>query len=160
MRSNHGNEDSQLPGIHSTYLLFGVIFGLALGLVDIYFPSQYHNALYYAAVYLMIAVISVSAALKAKDSSMPVLALGIASLSMGFWAIGWSLYYFFFRYGRWYLIFVSQRTIDIGLGVYVPTSVYFLSTFIQTAGGVLFIVVSHKNLYSRIAGALHARLHH
>jgi hypothetical protein len=160
MRLNHMDENSQRLGMQSTYLLFGVIFGLALGLLDIYFPSQYHNALYYTTVYLLIAVISASAAISARGSSVPILALGIASLSMGLWAIGWSLYYLLFRYGRWYLIFVIQRTINIGLGVYVPTSVYILSTFIQTAGGVLFIIVSHRRICDRVIGAIHHRLHH
>jgi hypothetical protein len=144
MSWRNGRMDSRLA--YAT----GSLFGVVIGFVDVYFPSNLHNLLYYFAVYFMIFAFAYYISTLTSTAAMPLRTLGIASLSMGFWAIAWSTYYFFFQRSEWIKIFLVDRTIGIGLGMYVPIGIYIFSTLLQSLGGAFLIYITTPNVYERL----------
>jgi len=134
--------------------LYGVSFGVMVGMLDIFLPSSSHTLLYYSAVYGVIILFASISARTTRCDFYPLRVLAIASLSMGFWAITWSLYFALFQFSQWYSVFIVQQIIGLGLNIYVPISTYIVSTCIQTGGGALLIQLTSpgtlRNIVARI----------
>ncbi|MEM3851536.1 MAG: hypothetical protein QXP70_00870 [Methanomassiliicoccales archaeon] len=137
-----------------TPYIAGSIFGVLIGLIDVYFPSRLHDFLYYFAIYSFIFIFAVAVAITyySEKAAVPLGALGIASISMGFWAIAWTLYYYTFHYNEWFSIFMVKQSIGIGLGIYVPISIYIFSTILQSAGGGILIFISSPSIHKKLMG--------
>lgn len=135
----------------------GIALGVVIGLVDVFFPGSAHNLAYYMLIYGSLGLLSGYFAANTAYRIFLVRALGIASISMGFWAIAWTLYYLAFNYSEWHEVFVTTQMIGIGLGVNVPIQTYLFSTFIQTAGGAFLIFLTTPDIFDRIMAYVRAR---
>ncbi len=136
----------------------GILLGVAIGLIDVFFPGSLHNFAYYFFIYGSLGVLSGYFAAMTSYRLFLIRTLGIASLSMGFWAIAWSLYYFAFNYAEWYNTFIATRSIGIGLGISVPIGTYLFSTFVQSAGGAFLVFLTTPRIYDSIMGWVKKRI--
>lgn len=130
----------------------GILLGVVIGLIDVFFPGTYHNLAYYFVIYGSLGVLSGYFAAITAYRLFLVRTLGIASISMGFWAIAWSIYYFAFNYPEWHKVFVSDQLIGIGLGINVPTGTYIFSTIVQSLGGAILIFLTTPDIFDRLLG--------
>lgn len=136
----------------------GIFLGVAIGLVDVFFPGSYHNLAYYFLIYGSLGILSGYFAAITAYRLFLIRTLGIASISMGFWAIAWSLYYYAFNYPVWHRVFISDQAIGIGLGINVPIGTYLFSTAFQTLGGAFLIFLTSPNIFDRLLGWTKKRL--
>lgn len=130
----------------SKFYIAGIVMGVAIGLLDTFFPSDMHNLLYYFLVYFSIGMLAIYVGRGHLSWNLPVRILGIASLSMGFWAITWSSIFFAFHPSSFIYTFLVRQSIGIGLGIYVPIGIYIFSTVLQSVGGAFLIYLSGEPL--------------
>ncbi len=130
----------------------GIMLGIVIGLIDVFLPATYHNLLYYFLIYSSLGILSGCFAAITAYRLFLIRSLGIASISMGFWAIAWSVCYYALYYPEWHKTFVSDQLIGIGLGISVPITTYLFSTFVQSAGGATLIFLTNPSVFNRITG--------
>ena len=105
----------------------GIVLGIVIGLIDVFLPGTYHNMVYYFLIYGSLGILSGFFAAMTAYRLFLIRSLGIASISMGFWAIAWSVCYYTLYYPEWHKTFVSDQLIGIGLGISVPSSLLLRS---------------------------------
>ncbi len=130
----------------------GIALGVVIGLIDVFFPGSYHNLAYYFLIYGSLGLFSGYFAAVTAYRLFLIRSLGIASISMGFWAIAWSACYYVLYYPEWQKTFISDQLIGIGLGINVPIYTYVFSTIVQSLGGAILIFLTNPNVYDRIMG--------
>lgn len=135
----------------------GIALGVVIGLIDVFFPGSGHNMAYYVLIYGSLGLFSGYFAANTAYRIFIVRALGIASVSMGFWAIAWTLYYLAFNYSEWREVFITTQTIGIGMGINVPIQTYLFSTFVQAAGGAFLIFLTTPTIFDRLLAYAKAR---
>lgn len=128
----------------------GIALGVVIGLIDVFLPGNYHNLAYYFLIYGSLGVLSGYFAAITAYRLFLIRTLGIASISMGFWAIAWSIYVFAFDYPVWHQVFISDQSIGIGLGINVPIGTYIFSTLVQSLGGAFLIFLTSPDIFDRL----------